>query len=335
MKNFDSEIKKSIEEIKPDPYMKTRLSAKVNDYKKPKASPLIKRIGAAALALAIVCTGVGANYAVKNNKSDLDFTIVAYAMDGESKHTLSDDEVVFTDLQFIYNRDEVEDGNNPINYMETTNTFGFGIDAENVAQATFESKHYSFDIYDDNMRKNQFERDDYYIVKIPLNDEEIIKFSKIDVFDIEDRTQKKFLKEMMKNRDLSEYFGDNSMNVDDYHIHDVLDSSPDKIKYYGLEDIGYITSHFYLVKNDVYEDITRGGKSVTAKNYSDDDRIHDIMFDTWTAVELINENPDMKLSDLPKDNITVTVTFKSGETATKHILAEFDDNGYLHCSLEQ
>lgn len=334
MKNFDNEIKKSIEEIKPDPYMETRLSAKVSDYKKPKVSPLIKRIGAAALALAIVCTGVGANYAVKNNKSDLDFTIVAYAMDGESKHTLSDDEVVFTDLQFIYRRDEVKEGDSPINYMSTRYSLDFGIDAENVAEATFESENYGFDIFDDNMRDNQFERDDYYIVKIPLNDEEIIKFSKIEIFE-EDRTEKNFLKEMMKSRDLSAYFGDNSMNVDDYRIYRVRDTTSDKIKEFGLENLGYISSYFYLVKKDVYEDITRGGKTVTAKNYNDEDRIHGIEFDDWTAVELINENPDMKLSDLPKDKITVTVKFTSGETVTKHILAEFDDDGYLHCSLEK
>lgn len=328
MKNFDNEIKKSIEEIKPSPYMETRLTAKVSDYKKPKISPLIKRIGAATLALAIVCTGVGANYAVKNNRSDLDFTIVAYAMDGKSKHTLSDDEVVLTDLQLIYERDKAKEN------ISIENKVDFGIDAENVAEATFESENYGFDIYDDNMRDNQFERDDYYIIKIPLNDEEIIKFSKIEIFE-EDRTEKKFLKEMMKNRDLSAYFGDNSMNVDDYRVHRVLNTTSDKIKEFGLEDFGYITSYFYLVKKDIYEDITRNGKSVTAKNYNDEDRIHGIMFDTWTAVWLIKDNPDMKLSDLPKDKITVTVKFTSGETVTKHILAEFDDDGYLHCSLEQ
>lgn len=328
MKNFDNEIKKSIEEIKPDPYMETRLSAKVSDYKKPKVSPLIKRISAAALALAIVCTGIGANYAVKNNRSDLDFTIVAYAQDGKSKHTLSDDEVVFTDLQLIYERDKAKEN------ISIEHKIDFGIDSENVAEATFESENYGFDIYDDNMRDNQFERDDYYIIKIPLNDEEIIKFSKIEIFE-EDRTEKKFLKEMMKNRDLSAYFGDNSMNVDDYRVHRVLNTTSDKIKEFGLEDFGYITSYFYLVKKDVYEDITRNGKSVTAKNYNDEDRIHGIMFDTWTAVWLIKDNPDMKLSDLPKDKITVTVKFTSGETVTKHILAEFDDDGYLHCSLEQ
>lgn len=328
MKNFDNEIKKSIEEIKPDPYMETRLSAKVSDYKKPKVSPLIKRISAAALALAIVCTGIGANYAVKNNRSDLDFTIVAYAQDGKSKHTLSDDEVVLTDLQLIYERDKAKEN------ISIEHKIDFGIDSENVAEATFESENYGFDIYDDNMRDNQFERDDYYIIKIPLNDEEIIKFSKIEIFE-EDRTEKKFLKEMMKNRDLSAYFGDNSMNVDDYRIYRVRDTTSDKIKEFGLEDFGYISSYFYLVKKDVYEDITRNGKSVTAKNYNDEDRIHGIMFDTWTASRCIYENPDMKLSDLPKDKITVTVKFTSGETVTKHILAEFDDNGYLHCSLEQ
>lgn len=335
MKNFDNEIKKSIEEIKPDPYMETRLSVKISDYKKPKVSPLLKKIGAAALAFAIICTGAGINYSIKNNKNNLDFTIVAYAMNSESKQTLTDDEIILTDFQFIYNRADIKNGESPINHMQEDCKLDFGIAAEDVIEATFESENYAFSIYDENMRKNQFERNDYYTVKIPLNEEEIIKFSEIEVFDIEDRTQKAFLKEMMKNRDLSEYFGNNSMDVDDYHIYDILDTSSDTVKHYELEEIGYITSHFYLVKNDVYEDITRDGKSVTAKNYSDDDRINGIQFDAWAAVELIEKNPDMKLSDLPKDNITVTVKFESGETATKHILAEFDDEGYLHCKLEQ
>lgn len=328
MKNFDNEIKKSIEEIKPDPYMETRLSAKVSDYKKPKVSPLIKRISAAALALAIICAGVGANYAVKKNRSDLDFTIVAYA--SNSSCILSEKDIKMGKCRV--QKEYISDTNTTM--LSSTST-GFQIEGDNIDEVLFKSDNYELEIYDQDMRENQWERDDYYIVDIPLEDNEIKEFIEIDEFDIEERTEKSFIENMMKNRDLSAYFGSNSMNPYDYHVFKNYETEKELIESFNAQKQGYLTTHFYLVKNETYEPIVRSGYEITEKNYDENDKISDVKLDTWTASEYIMEHPDAQLSELPKNTITITVKFKGGQTATAKILTSFDDDGYLHCSLEQ
>lgn len=328
MKNFDNEIKKSIEEIKPSPYMETRLTAKVSDYKKPKISPLIKRIGATALALAIVCIGIGANYAVKNNRSDLDFTIVAYA--GNSSRILNKNEIKMGKCRV--QKDYISDMNTTM--LSATST-GFQIIGNNIDEVTFQSDNYKLEIYDQDMKENQWERDDYYIVDIPLEDNEIREFYKIDEFDIEERTEKIFIENMMKNRDLSAYFGSNSMNPYDYHVFTNYETEKELIESFNAQKKGYITTHFYLVKNETYEPIVRSGYEITEKNYDKNDKISDVKLDIWAANEYIMEHPEAKLSELPKNTITITVKFKGGQTATAKILTSFDNDGYLHCSLEQ
>lgn len=325
MHEFDKEIKKSIEEIKPDLYMKTRLTAKINAYKKPKQQHIVKKICAAVLAAAIVCGSVGGYFAVQRQN---DFTITAYADDGKT-YPLSNHDVKmpFCKVEKVYHKE-----------MDTTmldaTSSGFEINGKNIDEVTFKSNIYELNIYDEDMRDNQEERDDYFIVKIPLNDEEINEFNAINEWDSA-TTSKNFLKEMNESRDLSEYFGDNSINIDDYHVFPVNTTSKDIVEKFNLEYQGYVYTHFRLVKNEDYEDITRSGKKITEKNYDDEDKISDVCLDTWAATEYVMEHPDTKLSDLPKDTIEVTVKFISGKTATKNIQIEFDDLGYMHCQIEE
>lgn len=321
MSSFDDNIKKSIKEIKPDPYMATRLSKKISDYKKPKTSPSLKKIGAAALAFAIICAGVGANYAVKKNRSDLDFTIVAYA--GDNTQALNKQDIKMRGIPRVKKEYPNEDGL-PI---LTATYVSFEIRGDNISEVTFKSDNYPLFIYDTDMHENHWERYDYYIIDIPLTEEEINEFDKNYKFDLEETYEREFVKNIMSHRDLSAYFGDNSMDVNNYHFSNNLD--------YPSENSGDKVSHLYLVKNEVYEEVSREGYEITEKNYDEDDKISDIQMDTDTASEYIMKHPDAKLSELPKNTITITVKFKGGQTATAKLHTSFDDYGYLHCSLEQ
>ncbi len=327
MSEFDKDIKKAIEEIKPDIYMKTRLAAKIDEQTKPKKNKPWKKVCAGLLAFAVICASVGGYYSVQN-KNNLDFTIVAYADDG-SAYKLSDDDIKMpfckVEKKYIENMDTT--------MLDSTVT-GFEIKGKDIDEVTFKSDNYELCIYDEDMQENHKMRDDYYSVKIPLTDEEIIEYNAIDEFDHE-LTSKDFLKKIMKNRDLSEYFGDNSMNIGDYHVFHISDTSEDVLEKFDLESKGYVYTYFYLVKNDVYEDTTRSGYEITEKNYDDDDKISDVCLDTWAATEYVMEHPDTNLNDLPECNITVTVKFKSGKTSEKQIHAEFDDYGYLHCKIAE
>lgn len=327
MNTFDNEIKKSIEEIKPDFYMKTRLAAKISEQTKPKKKKIWKKACAGVLALAVICASIGGYYTVQK-RNTLDFAIVAYADDGTTCK-LSDD-----DIKMPFGRVKKS-------YYEDVDTMllnqkmtGFEIEGKNIDEVTFKSDNYKLQIHDKDMQENQESRNDYICVKIPLNDEEIIEFNAIEVFDPE-LTSKNFLKKMMENRDLSEYFGDNSMNIDDYHVSAFLDTSNDLLKKFDLEWKGYIYTYFYLVENDVYEDVDRYDYEITEKNYDEDDKISDVYLNILAATEYVMEHPDTKLSELPECNITVTVKFKSGETVEKQIHTEFDDYGYLHCKVTE
>lgn len=324
MNEFDKEIKKSIEEIKPDLYMKTRLAAKINAYKKPKQQHIFKKVCAAVLAAAIVCGSVGGYFAVQRQN---DFTITAYADDGKT-YPLSNHDVKmpFCKVEKVYHK-------NMDTMMLDATSSGFEINGKNIDEVTFKSNIYELNIYDEDMRNNQEERDDYFIVKIPLNDEEIAQFNAIEMWD--DSTAKNFLKQMNENRNLSEYFGDNSMNIDDYQVFKINTTSKDIVEKFNLEYKGYVYTDFYLVKNENYESYVRHGYEVSEQNYDDDDKISDVHLNIWAATEYVMEHPDTKLSDLPKDTIEVTVKFKSGKTATKNIQIEFDDLGYMHCQIEE
>lgn len=325
MHEFDKEIKKSIEEIKPDLYMKTRLAAKINAYKKPKQQHIFKKVCAAVLAAAIVCGSVGGYFAVQRQN---DFTITAYADDGKT-YPLSNHDVKmpFGKVEKVYHK-EMD------TMMLDATSSGFEINGKNIDEVTFKSSNYKLKIYDSDLQQNQEKRDDYFIVKIPLNDEEIVQFNTIEEWD-SSNTSKNFLKKMSKNRDLSAYFGDNSMNIDDYHVFPINTTSKDIVEKFNLEYQGYVYTYLYLVKNEDYESVDRYGYKITEKNYDDEDKISDVCLDTWAATEYVMEHPDTKLSDLPKDTIEVTVKFKSGKTATKNIQIEFDDLGYMHCQIEE
>lgn len=285
--------------------------------KKSKRISMPKKAIAAALALIIAGGSIGGYYINQGSRTSgsTDFTIVAYADDGTSV-ALSDKDIKMAFCKVSKKYDSAAE-----KMLLDSTTTGFEIQGDDIAEATFESEAYGFEIYDTDMAQNHNDRDDYFVVKIPLNDEELKDYEAIEEFEADDLTEKAFIKEMMTKRDLSSYFGDYSMNIDDYHVYYSYPTEPDDEAY------------FSLARNEDYEDITREGNKITEKNYDENDKINDVHLDTWNASEYIHENPDAELSELPKDNITVTVTFKSGETATKHILAEFDDLGFLHCKV--
>ncbi len=316
MNNNADKYKNTFSQIRPSDETIERIFD-ITKNKKAARIPLYKKAIAAALTLIIAGGGIGGYFAVQNNNSagNNNFTIVAYADDG-SNITLSDKDIKLAFCK-LTKRYEKESDSMMLDSAYTS----FEIQGDDIAEAIFESEYYGLNIHDEDMRENHYDRDDYFVVKIPLTDKELADFESITEFDTDDLTEKAFIKKIMKKRDLSSYFGDYSMNIDDYRVYYSHPNDPDDEAY------------FSLARKEDYEDVTREGNKITEKNYDEDDKINDVSLDTWKATEYIHENPDAKLSELPKDKITITVKFKSGKTETKHMLVEFDDLGFLHCSI--
>jgi len=320
MKMMDkNEYKKTFSQLRPSDEVMERMLT-MNKEKKT-IRPNFKKILAAGLALILAGGGYGAYaaYCAKQPTPSSDgFTIVAYADDGEPI-TITEDGIKMMKCKVSKRK---IDGKM---FLDSTST-GFEILGDNIKEATFESSLYELSIYDDDMLDYHLASDDYFTVRIPLDKTAKEEYEAVEVWDVDDKTHKELVKSMMQRLDLSKYFGDQSMNVDDYWV----------ITYWG-DSSGDAPEAYYLVNKSVgkYNEHNRCGKVITEINYDEDDKISDVTMDTWVAAEYIHAHPDIKLSELPENDITVTVTYHDGTTSTKKIHTNFDDKGYLHCKIAQ
>ncbi|MNI22737.1 hypothetical protein D3C73_762990 [compost metagenome] len=78
------------------------------------------------------------------------------------------------------------------------------------------------------------------------------------------------------------------------------------------------------------------GKTVIAKYYAElGDSSFEISWTPWYALDLISTNGEISLTDLPKDTITIAVTFTNGKTVTKTMQLSFDSKGSLIAELKK
>lgn len=251
-------IKSVIEEIKPDSYMKTRISSEINEQIRPKKASYPKRIAAAVFAFVFVLGGTGGFYHYYNHNNVvsilpeatdnyvLDFTIIAYASDDAEKKSaikLDENNINLFDSKISVSPDEY--GN-----WEVHSSADGAIDvlAENISEVTFKCENGGFSYLDS-----------------PLIEH---------------------MKSMDKNFEVTH---DNFSN---YHY------SPDT-------------------------------KEFTAKTYDEDDVIQCINYFPVGATDYLLINPQTEFSNLPADNIYITVKFKSGESVTKQLRVSFNEEGNM------
>lgn len=152
-------VKSAIEEIKPDPYMKTRISAKISEQRNTPKNYVWKKAAAALLAFVFILGGAGGFYQYYNhnnminitsettNNTALDFTIIAYASDDTDKKSavkLDENTINLFNSKISIGLDEY--GN-----WEVHSSADGAIDiiAEDISEVTFKSENGGF-IYMDN-----------------------------------------------------------------------------------------------------------------------------------------------------------------------------------------
>ena len=315
-------IKEAIDDIKPDVYMKTRLQAKIEEPKRTSAKSFLKPALSCTLALAVLA-GVGTYGMTRDNTpvtsqtsnvklSSHSFNIVAYAQDengNKSKNITLENDDISTIENFYIKVNTESDGNLAV---ETSSESGFGINADNVSEATFESENGTFNYFDIPLQNKLIDEGKYY-VEIPLTDEENKLYH--DKYENKDR---EFYNYLSKYKDLSKYFNGKSQNAEDYAIY-----YSDKNDYKNENQLLLAQKKYYfkLLKSDC--------KKFTAKTYRNGDKIQDVIYYANGASNALLKNPDLKYEDLPSDTITITVKFKDGQKATKKIKTSFNSKGQL------
>ena len=240
------------------------------------------------------------------------FNIVAYAQDengNKSKNITLENDDISTIENFYIKVNTESDGNLAV---ETSSESGFGINADNVSEATFESENGTFNYFDIPLQNKLIDEGKYY-VEIPLTDEENKLYH--DKYENKDR---EFYNYLSKYKDLSKYFNGKSQNAEDYAIY-----YSDKNDYKNENQLLLAQKKYYfkLLKSDC--------KKFTAKTYRNGDKIQDVIYYANGASNALLKNPDLKYEDLPSDTITITVKFKDGQKATKKIKTSFNSKGQL------
>lgn len=325
MKN---EYKKIFDEIEPDNALENKIymeyGKKHINFRPQKALAV-----AAAFALIVSCSYAGGTHLFKNdnnivtnntsntsviNSAVKDFTIIAYA--GEDKSSfkeLKDDEINLIDLKIEVKKES--DGY----AVNTSSSTYFSIPADDdIESVDFKSEYGEFNYFDYNKVKELDRKGEYYEIVFMLTEEEAQEYiSHTEINGEHMAYNRSFIADIMSKRDCSEYFNGKSTDLEKYSI-----NFSDEIDIYG----GYC----FLFRNiEKTRSLMTRGSEINVKTYQKGDIIDHINYFPDEITTYLSENPHTKFNDLPTDNITITVHYKSGQSITKNIEAKINDDGIM------
>lgn len=316
------EYRELFSEITPDEEL---LDSVLYNAGKKKTPVVWKRAGAAILAVAIL---LGGGYFVSNQRNDkiltseegsasdtsLNFSVIAYAAgnDKSDKKTLSENDITLMDYKISVEKDD--DGYAVNGSSET----GFSINADDVSEVTFSCKGGSFNYADEPLEKYMQEQGEYYTVIIPITDEENEEYLRLCRENGGWYSEREYFKMLTDKNDYSKYFKGKSTNLDEYSVY-----------YSDKEDYMNENQFLLIEKSEALNYWIHDTKEFTAKVYSDDDVIQDVTYHPDKATDRLLDHPDTPYNELPSDEITVTVKFKSGQSVTKKLSVSFNKDGKM------
>lgn len=333
----NTEFKKAFDDVSPDMFMETRILANIKDKRK-KSFPL-KQVLSGALAIAIVagCAG-GMHYKNNNTYIDRPFSVMVVNASDDLiiSEEIAEDQLIFPSLHIGVEKETDGEGGYSSNVYGEDDT-GIGVVGEDIDYVQYQSKNGSL-MYQDTLKTwYDMENGDFYQVIIPVADEDVKEINNF----LDETTmnpEEYALKKYMENHDTSKYFGKYNPD-DDYWVY--FGKYCDHI---GLkndsEDYAFFLYNTENYTEDYFQDTWDGELSeITVKMYSLSDKgtsalteeekktLGNVSYFPDGASNALYENPQMKLSELPEDEITIIVTFKDGKKAKKVITVSFDDNG--------
>lgn len=324
------EYKALFDNIKPDSELMYDTLNKADENKKSPAF-MPRKVVAAALVMAVLVVGGGfgihqltapkmiepgenATGTVDDFPSSDFFTITAFASDDENAEikTLSPDDITLIDYKIELRKDSY----GYYVYSGTDTSPGFQVKADDIKQVTFSSENGTFNYLDTPLIGYKESLGEYYAVRLPITKEEAAEYLEtIDNGDFYNGYKQDFIKNIMKSRDCSSYFGDNSTDLDLYSIEYSDEFGVDEFLFVNKEE-GQQYVHF-------------NKKELVAKTYPGIDGVGSVHYSPDQAIEFLVNNPKTPYDKLPTDEITITVEFNSGQTVTQKLSCSFTADGTL------
>jgi len=326
---MSNEFKKAFDSVEPDIYMENRMLEKIKEHKKRKFPLKSVLSGALALAVVLGCFGA-AQY--KNSYADRPFSVMVVDASEDVPVTAEISENAMNipnHFQLIHNDDST---------IESNSDMGFYVVGDDIDYVQYQSQKGSFYYYDAKKAAFDQQNRNYFTAVIPVADDEAEEIkSYIDNMMLNPETAG--IMHYAETHDLSSYFGEEEVDFNQYWVY--FDLCANMIGYEN--EPGYA---FFLIeaeKGGEYYYITSCNEDLTAltvynyelsestlklfDNYYSDE-MNNIGYSPDEAVNVLSENPDINMSELPRDELTITVVFKDGKRARKTIAVSFDDEGY-------
>lgn len=328
------EFNEIFDTIVPDEKLKNKVIQNAESNHKIMFSPK-KIIAVAAAFVLIVAGGFGIYRASSVNpvnndgttqQSAIDFSIIAYAKENKNDgDVISDDDVTLTNIKITLNEDS--DG-----YLVSAESDDEGLSVRSDADidtVTFECQNGTFSYIDNPLINYLISQKKYYSAVIPITEEQYNEYNNA-LANSDNNTRSKIKEELVRNilnsKDCSQY-----IYTDDFDVSKISTSeySVDASDMAGADENYY--DYCILIRDcdDTSAALQSNTKTVVAKTYQQGDEIGYVSYYPDYAMKYLLENPNADFSELPTDNIKITVKFKNGQSATKEIVTQFDSDGVL------
>lgn len=328
------EYNELFETIVPDEKLINKVLDKVDSKRKIPFSP--KKFIAVAVALVLVIAGGFGIYRTSLVDADndegttqqpkLSFPIIAYAKENESDvDVISEDDVTLTNIKITL--DEGKDG-----YIVSAESSDEGLSVrsdEDIEAVIFECENGLFTYVDAPLRNYLVSQNKYYSAVIPITENEFNEYNTVldesrgkETADLKE----KFVRNLLSSKDCSQYIYDDNFDVSKISENEYSVYASDMA---GADENYYDYCILITDRNDSLTTLQDNTNTVTAKTYQPGDEIGNVHYYPEYATEYLLNNPDVDFSELPTDNIKITVKLKNGQTAVKEIITQFNSDGVL------
>lgn len=331
------EYKDIFDKIVPDENLKNKVLEKVDNKRNYTFKPKKIIAVAAAFVLIVVC-GFGVYSASYSNyinnqtttsnasNSALDFSIIAYAKDNDV-NVVSNYDVTLTNIKFTNISDNGSEG-----YKISTESNNEGLSVrsdDDIDTVTFECENGLFSYIDNPLINYLISKKQYYTAVIPITEEQYNEYNNAVAKSGGNgagEIKEEFVRDLLNSKDCSKYIYADNFDVSKISAYEYSVDASDMA---GVNENYYDYCILIRDRDETSAALQSNTKTVVAKTYQQGDEIGCIHYYPDSAAKYLLDNPDADFSELPTDNITITVKFKNGQSITKTIITEFDSDGIM------
>ncbi len=313
---FRKRYKEDFDSITPDPDVIDNLAEKLKSHVSKKHPRIGKQLIAAAVA---VCLLMGGSLLTRNFHEP-SFSMVAFADDNSGDKVYIDENssvvLPFGKISRGEKHSYIDEcGKTVCGYDSGFERGSISIEGEGISSVTYACKMGEFGHYDSVMEKRMEDEGKIKICNFTVPVKIIPPGKDMDTI-FERLWNEGFFDDIKK-----EYFQDKSTDISNYQVQ--FGQNSEQIQK-GIWQV--VISHKF---ENGYPFIQRG-KEITATFYEERGiKSFDAHWSPWYALDIVSEDKPIDFADLPSDDITITVHFTNGKTATKQLKFSFDSNGNL------